>query len=100
MKRFSALLAALALLCALCACGSSKTDKDPVSGSHSQTETPDTREDDALTGSDSNAPAQPDDDAAEPDGGVSLDQMLRNGLVHDRDGDLTDGKTHITPDLR
>lgn len=29
-------------------------------------------------------------------GGVSYGQMLRNGRVHDRDGDLTDGENSVT----
>lgn len=91
MKRFPAILAALILLCTLCACGG-KTDKKSDRDDHSQTESPAIREDDPLTDPDSNTP--------DADGGVSLDQMLRNGLTRDRNGDLTGGKSRSAPSHR
>lgn len=49
---------------------------------------------DALTGGDSqNGTANKTRNTA---GGVSYGQMLRNGRVHDRDGDLTDGENSVT----
>ena len=32
--------------------------------------------------------------------GASFDQMVRNGLVHDRDGDLRDHENAVTPGLK
>lgn len=29
--------------------------------------------------------------------GINFNQMVRNGRVHDRDGDLTDGENSVTP---
>lgn len=42
---------------------------------------------DALDGTDANAPSA---------GGVSFRRMLKNGRVHDRDGDLTDGENSVS----
>lgn len=95
-QRFSIFLAALALTCALTACGSKQnnqnvtqqdppvTDSDPLPD-HGTT-TPDL------------SPAVPEvpDRSEDSSTGVPIDEMLKNARVHDRDGDLLDGENHVT----
>lgn len=96
MKRpLFCLPAALALALLLTACGGSagnadtgltKEDGVPVPGQN----------DHILTDPDS-VPDTSDDSEDTLTGGVSIDQMLRNARVHDRDGDLLDRENAMTP---
>ena len=105
MKRSFALLLTAALVCTLTACGRKNNDKtpnDPPTTNQSMTQTPAETPDTAPGGtvmqdwgSDTVTPDQtPAADAEKPDSapGVSYEQMLRNGRIHDRDGLLHDGE--------
>ena len=50
------------------------------------------RDDNTVTAPDTNPAPNPANDPAGDLPGASMDRMLRNGRVHDRDGDLLDGK--------
>lgn len=112
-KRISALLAAAALTVTLSACGSEKETPGSGGSDNGSTTIPggitdgsdaDHREDDARLPGDA-APAVPgtlpdassDVTPGSEQTGVSLDQMLRNARVRDRDGDLLDGENAVTP---
>lgn len=92
-KRLSALLTALALLCALTACGDRRQPVDD-SQSGTVTETPKVDSPDAgaeiLPDREDPVTELPDGEAENP--GVPLEQMLKNARTRDRDGDLTDGE--------
>lgn len=105
-QRFSIFLAALALTCALTACGSKQNnDQNPT---RHDTPSADSSPDTALPGQDDNTVTAPDttpgqspavtDDTGRSDTttGVPIDEMLKNARVHDRDGDLLDGENHVT----
>lgn len=101
-QHFSILLAALALTCALTACGS-KQNNDQNDARH-DTPSADSGLDTVIPGQDDDtvtAPGQSPaitDDTGRSDtaDGVPIDEMLENARVHDRDGDLLDGENHIT----
>ena len=108
MKRSFALLLTAALVCTLTACGRKNNDttaNDPPTTNQSMTQSPaDTTPDSTVTQDRDNETLTPDQtpaaDAENPDGapGVSYEQMLRNGRIHDRDGLLKDGE-NATSDL-
>ena len=50
-----------------------------------------------VTAPDTNPAPNPANDPAGDLPGASMDRMLRNGRVHDRDGDLLDGENSVTP---
>ena len=68
--------------------GGSPTDRDANAGGETRQE--------GQTSADSDA-SRSDPDTRDDDGGVPLDQMLRNARVHDRDGDLLDLENSVTP---
>ena len=68
--------------------GGSPTDKDTNAGGETRQEGQTSAGSDASRG---------DPDTRDDDGGVPLDQMLRNARVHDRDGDLLDGGNTVAP---
>lgn len=99
-KRMSALLAALALVCALTACGG-RRQSETDSQNDTVTETPENGSPgtgtEHLPDREDPVTEVPDDDPGLADGGgegpgVPLEQMLKNARTHDRDGDLTDGE--------
>ena len=102
-SRASLFLTVLLLALSLTACGKepAKNDRnDAGSGQNSAYDAvSDSNRDnvpnnDAIIGRDDHNPAN------EPAGdlpGASTDRMLRNGRVHDRDGDLLDGENSVTP---
>ena len=100
-QRFLILLAALALTCALTACGSKQNNQNdtlqdpPVTDNGSDVVLPD--QGGTVTRPDL-SPAVPDDTDRSDDTspGVPIDEMLKNARVHDRDGDLLDGENHVT----
>ena len=55
------------------------------------------RDDNTVTAPDTNPAPNPANDPAGDLPGASMDRMLRNGRVHDRDGDLLDGENSVTP---
>ena len=55
------------------------------------------RDDHTVTAPDTNPAPNPANDPAGDLPGASMDRMLRNGRVHDRDGDLLDGENSVTP---
>ena len=54
------------------------------------------RDDNTVTAPDTNPAPNPANGPAGDLPGASMDQMLRNGRVHDRDGDLLDGENSVT----
>ena len=50
-----------------------------------------------VTAPDTNPAPNPANEPAGDLPGASMDRMLRNGRVHDRDGDLLDGENSVTP---
>ena len=91
-SRASLFLTVLLLALSLTACGKepAKNDRnDAGSGQNSAY--------DAV--SDPNRDNVPNNDAiiGRDLPGASTDRMLRNGRVHDRDGDLLDGENSVTP---
>ena len=112
-KIFATLLA-LTLALSLTACGKEPAKNDRNDAGSGQNSAYDAVSDphrdkdpnnDAIIGRDDNAVTAPDTNPApnpanEPAGdlpGASMDRMLRNGRVHDRDGDLLDGENSGTP---
>ena len=55
------------------------------------------RDDHTVTAPDTNPAPNPTNEPAGDLPGASMDRMLRNGRVHDRDGDLLDGENSVTP---
>ena len=55
------------------------------------------RDDHTVTAPDTNPAPNPANEPAGDLPGASMDRMLRNGRVHDRDGDLLDGENSVTP---
>lgn len=110
MKRSFALLLTAALVCTLTACGRKNNDttaNDPPTTSQSMTQSPaDTTPDSTVTQDWDNETLTPDrDPAADAENadsapGVSYEQMLRNGRIHDRDGLLHDGENAGTDAAR
>lgn len=115
MKRSLALLlASLLLVFGLTACGREDTPKDQTNGSVSEDlkDAADDVGDAAQDGLDAAGNAMENgadriEDAVDGDdeptksrsmleGGVSYEQMLRNGQVHDTDGDLTDHENAVS----
>ena len=113
-SRASLFLTVLLLALSLTACGKepAKNDRnDAGSGQNSAYDAvSDSNRDnvpnnDAIIGRDDHPVTAPDTNPApnpanEPAGdlpGASMDRMLRNGRVHDRDGDLLDGENSVTP---
>ena len=113
-SRASLFLTVLLLALSLTACGKepAKNDRnDAGSGQNSAYDAvsdpkrDNTPNNDAIIGRDDNTVTAPDTNPApnpanEPAGdltGASMDRMLRNGRVHDRDGDLLDGENSVTP---
>lgn len=106
-KHISLLPAALALICMLTACGSDRqnhtqNDAHPdTPAADSGDRHPDTAipNDDIVTPPDTTpgqSPAVTDDPSPGITDGVPVDEMLKNGRVHDRDGDLLDGENHVS----
>ena len=113
-SRVSFFLTALVLALSLTACGrepvkndqhTAGTDQNSAYDAGSDSTRNDGADRDAVTGRDDHTVTAPDTNpapnpASEPDGklpGASMDRMLRNGRVHDRDGDLLDGENSVTP---
>lgn len=89
-SRASLFLAVLLLALSLTACGKepAKNDRnDAIIG----------RDDHTVTAPDTNPAPNPANEPAGDLPGASMDRMLRNGRVHDRDGDLLDGENSVTP---
>lgn len=111
-KRISLFLTVLVLTLSLTACGGDQTKSDQNASGTGQNNTGDTildpdrdhgQDNSAMTGRDDNTVTAPDTNpgsnpaATDDPSGDSMDRMLRNGLVHDRDGDLLDGENSVTP---
>ena len=108
--RTSLFLTVLMLILALTACGKEPVKNDRNDTGSGQSGAYDAASDsnrdnvpnnDAIIGRDDHTVTAPDTNPAnEPAGdlpGASMDRMLRNGRVHDRDGDLLDGENSVTP---
>ena len=113
-SRASLFLTVLLLALSLTACGKEPAKNDQNDAGSGQNSAYDAVSDpnrnnapnnDAIIGRDDNTVTAPDTNPApnptnEPAGdlpGASMDRMLRNGRVHDRDGDLLDGENSVTP---
>ncbi len=113
-SRASLFLTVLLLALSLTACGKEPAKNDRNDAGSGQNSAYDAVSDpnrdnvpnnDAIIGRDDNTVTAPDTNPApnptnEPAGdlpGASMDRMLRNGRVHDRDGDLLDGENSVTP---
>ena len=113
-SRASLFLTVLLLALSLTACGKEPAKNDRNDAGSGQNSAYDAVSDpnrnnapnnDAIIGRDDNtvtgpAPPTAPPPAQEPAGdhpGASMDRMLRNGRVHDRDGDLLDGENSVTP---
>ena len=113
-SRASLFLTVLLLALSLTACGSKSDDSakaDTGSGQNSaydavsdpnRNNAPNNdaiigRDDNTVTAPDTNPAPNPANDPAGDLPGASIDRMLRNGRVHDRDGDLLDGENSVTP---
>ena len=104
-SRASLFLTVLLLALSLTACGKEPAKNDRNDAGSGQNSAYDAVSDpnrnnapnnDAIIGRDDPA----NDPANDPAGdlpGASMDRMLRNGRVHDRDGDLLDGENSVTP---
>ena len=113
MKRRAALvMAILMLVFALTACGRKDTQQGGSSQDNS-TQNGTSQNDSAIVGGESKSQspvgegiddirdsvgsAVDDITGSDNSGGVSYEQMLRNGKVHDRDGNLNDHENASTP---
>ena len=109
-SRASLFLTVLLLALSLTACGKEPAKNDRNDAGSGQNSAYDAVSDpnrnnapnnDAIIGRDDNTVTAPDTNPAnDPAGdlpGASMDRMLRNGRVHDRDGDLLDGENFVTP---
>ena len=109
-SRASLFLTVLLLALSLTACGKEPAKNDRNDAGSGQNSAYDAVSDpnrnnapnnDAIIGRDDNTVTAPDTTPAnDPAGdlpGASMDRMLRNGRVHDRDGDLLDGENSVTP---
>ena len=99
-SRASLFLTVLLLALSLTACGKEPAKNDRNDAGSGQNSAYDAVSDpnrnnapnnDAIIGRDDNTVTAPDLP------GASMDRMLRNGRVHDRDGDLLDGENSVTP---
>ena len=107
-SRASLFLTVLLLALSLTACGKEPAKNDRNDAGSGQNSAYDAVSDpnrnnapnnDAIIGRDDNTVTAPNP-ANDPAGdlpGASMDRMLRNGRVHDRDGDLLDGENSVTP---
>ena len=103
MKRLTTiLLASMLLVCCLTACGRKNNQN---SGNTSTNHTTNTKQDGMNTRPETDVipdsetlPSTPNTGTSDAEPGVSYEQMLRNGRVHDRDGLLKDGE-NTTSDL-
>ena len=101
-SRASLFLTVLLLALSLTACGKEPAKNDRNDAGSGQNSAYDAVSDpnrnnapnnDAIIGRDDNPANDPAGDLP----GASMDRMLRNGRVHDRDGDLLDGENSVTP---
>ena len=105
-SRASLFLTVLLLALSLTACGKEPAKNDRNDAGSGQNSAYDAVSDpnrnnapnnDAIIGRDDNTAPTPANDPAGDLPGASMDRMLRNGRVHDRDGDLLDGENSVTP---
>ena len=101
-SRASLFLTVLLLALSLTACGKEPAKNDRNDAGSGQNSAPNNdaiigRDDNTVTAPDTNPAPNPANDPAGDLPGASMDRMLRNGRVHDRDGDLLDGENSVTP---
>ena len=105
-SRASLFLAVLLLALSLTACGKEPAKNDRNDAGSGQNSAYDAVSDpnrdnvpnnDAIIGRDDHTVTAPANEPAGDLPGASMDRMLRNGRVHDRDGDLLDGENSVTP---
>ena len=96
-SRASLFLTVLLLALSLTACGKEPAKNDRNDAGSGQNSAYDAVSDPNRDNVPNNPAPNPANGPAGDLPGASTDRMLRNGRVHDRDGDLLDGENSVTP---